>query len=771
MIKQLSTKHLEEAAAASSKPNSGAVGPNRSQSLRRGQPNTFTVKPSPMKSDNGRRIKMSFKDGQILQQPRIQITRPEQPAGLDSPAMNTRLGQHRNKSAMESLTNLRSDISSLIEQSFGTGGGTLPKSPSSPANLGLAAGVSNSPYLLPPPPVVAGQQPALETSFAENGVTATMPSKVLTGAAMRRQSSAFEFGTNSAASAARRAKQQRDLGVLPSAGTIGRQSSAFELAAVNRGRAHTTGHQHNRPDPEMVMHYMSSSVKDLVKELEGVDFNQHPQTSRGNHQSSAQQATTSVDMGERKDQDSKMQPPPPASRLEEEQPSLNADDEGGGGFKDAFDCFDDPAGANEWTDAKDFFSGATPTESGMFANVMQTESAGCKRSSIIKIREKGIVSRNVETFKPRTTAGAARFAASVGAAAAAGAASATASAGSSNGQTLMGPPAAAVPTPQRRRQTTHVRTGHHAGPHTAMPPTSSTSSSRTAPGTPGRRLSARMGVAGTRRTSTQMGGVAPPPSTSSGAGGAGAVRTGGVTGGGAGVQRRQTLTGIRTTATVPPASVVNETTRKRARAPSPLAVSKPPLPAANPPKTATVVSSMTPRRTPSVKIVEPAGTITPHQKATTTSVKRTPSQPGGKAALQPKTPLSSVRKARRIEERRHLTVAGFEGEMRSPLKEKQNLTASVQRSKSAQTPSRQKHMENRLNGGGRVGSPYGARGSPRINQENRRSKTPQSSSKKQRRQLIERVPTPKELPLVSLSLTSPAPTDIGRSPRVTKGGY
>ena len=107
--------------------------------------------------------------------------------------MNTRLGQHRNKSAMESLTNLRSDISSLIEQSFGTGGGTLPKSPSSPANLVLAAGVANSPYLLPPPPVVAGQQPALETSFAENGVTATMPSKVLTRAAMRRQVTRIAF--------------------------------------------------------------------------------------------------------------------------------------------------------------------------------------------------------------------------------------------------------------------------------------------------------------------------------------------------------------------------------------------------------------------------------------------------------------------------------------------------------------------------------------------------------------------------------------------------
>ena len=59
--------------------------------------------------------------------------------------------------------------------------------------------------------------------------------------------------------------------------------------------------------------------------------------------------------------------------MEEEQPSLNADDEDDDEFKDAFDCFDDPAGANEWTDAKDFFSGATPTKSRMFANVMQVK--------------------------------------------------------------------------------------------------------------------------------------------------------------------------------------------------------------------------------------------------------------------------------------------------------------------------------------------------------------------------------------------------------------
>ena len=61
-------------------------------------------------------------------------------------------------------------------------------------------------------------------------------------------------------------------------------------------------------------------------------------------------------------------------------------------FKDDFDCFN-----AEWTDAKDFFS--TPGKNRMFANVLADSSAaGCKRSSIIKIREKGIVSRNVETF-------------------------------------------------------------------------------------------------------------------------------------------------------------------------------------------------------------------------------------------------------------------------------------------------------------------------------------------------------------------------------------
>ena len=116
---------------------------------------------------------------------------------------------------------------------------------------------------------------------------------------------------------------------------------------------------------------------------------------------------------------------------------------------------------------------------------------------------------------------------------------------------------------------------------------------------------------------------------------------------------------------------------------------------------------------------------------------------------------------------------------RSPLREKQNLTASVQRSKSAQTPSRQKFAESRVL---KNGSPY-IRGSPRLTrtdqenypEEGARSRTPSSAAKKQRRHLSERMPTPKELPLVGLALSSPAPSSSGqhadhrRSPRLATG--
>ena len=58
-----------------------------------------------------------------------------------------------------------------------------------------------------------------------------------------------------------------------------------------------------------------------------------------------------------------------------------------------------------------------------------------------------------------------------------------------------------------------------------------------------------------------------------------------------------------------------------------------------------------------------------------------------------------TRKSKRIEERRYLTI-GYTGEkVRSPLKEKQNLIATVQRSKSAQTPTKPNKVQSRFDSG------------------------------------------------------------------------
>ena len=518
MIKQLSSKQIDVP---------------RTNSLRRGKPNTFAVKPSPMKVEktaNGERttrIKISFKEGQIQTPKRV-----AKPPPKESPAaMNMR----RKISVNESLTNLRSDISSIIEQSFGN---TVP-----------SINVEHS------SPVLPKSEPVL------NPVLST----IVTRSQMRRQSSAFEL------------PKHRNLGI--SAGTIRRQSSAFELAAARRN-------QTAQRDP-VLLQYKASSVKDLVKKLEGVEFAITP-----------------------KEDLTDVMPPPAAPMVVE--PA--EEDEFGDHFED------------EWTDAKDFFN--KPNK--IFANVEPT--SGCKRSSIIRIREKGLVSKNVETFtKPKTP----------------------------SRQTIMGPPKSTPHKPATRRQTTH-HSGKVETPNQ-------------------RRLSARMGVAGRNAPSS-----------------------------GTTVTRRQTLTGIRTTTSTTPIDK-----RKKPRI-----------------STTTRTPLKTKPSTPTVRITTP----------------------------QPSPKQSATKKAKRIEGRRHLTIAGFEGEMRSPLKEKQNLIASVQRSKSAQTPSRQKHVENRLKG-----SPY-YRTPLKNNDEN--MLTPQSSAKKysSKKHLSERVPTPKELP-IALSLTSPASSNLRKSPR------
>ena len=83
--------------------------------LRRGRPNTFRAKPSPMKVENatpdGRkttRIKISFREGQ-LQSPKVEIKNHENSKHEDSKEFRVN----------ESLSNLRQDISSMIEKSFG----------------------------------------------------------------------------------------------------------------------------------------------------------------------------------------------------------------------------------------------------------------------------------------------------------------------------------------------------------------------------------------------------------------------------------------------------------------------------------------------------------------------------------------------------------------------------------------------------------------------------------------------------------------------------
>lgn len=187
--------------------------------LRRGKPNTFRVKPSPMKIENatpdGRkttRIKISFREGQ-LQEPKVHI----------KPSQDHETSKNSSLKVNESLSNLRQDISSMIEKSFG-------------------------PFQDPEDHEVTFGQPDndLDKFTLEE---LTLPRTLMTTRSMRRQSSAYEV----------LAGPRKDIPMT----FVRRQSSAFELAALkndnnlNRGAA-TRASLKNR----------NSSVKDLVKKLE-----------------------------------------------------------------------------------------------------------------------------------------------------------------------------------------------------------------------------------------------------------------------------------------------------------------------------------------------------------------------------------------------------------------------------------------------------------------------------------------------------------------------
>lgn len=313
----------------------------RSQ-LRRGKPNTFRIKPSPMKveqSEGKTRIKISFREGQI-----------EEPKVLKKAS-----GEHNSSSrgVNESLTNLRQDISSIIEQSFGPTSSADEIFGSSLHQLSLKDKSSVNDIT---DGLEAFNMPDLPTSLTTPAVT--------TRGMLRRQSSAFEFSRPPPTNA------KLEIPVVTKH-MVRRQSSAFELAAkakpsdFNRGAATRAS-----------LRQRNSSVKDLVKKLEG-GTSDLPKATSAAASSSFVFATPQA-----KSPVKAKKAPSPFSKAE---------------LAEGDDAFP----ADEWMDASEFFNDKRPMKaSSHHAAFVMDETSGCKRSSIIRIRteRKGLVSKSVETF-------------------------------------------------------------------------------------------------------------------------------------------------------------------------------------------------------------------------------------------------------------------------------------------------------------------------------------------------------------------------------------
>ncbi|XP_059091466.1 uncharacterized protein LOC131887003 [Tigriopus californicus] len=335
---------------------------------------------------------------------------------------------------------------------------------------------------------------------------------------LRRQSSAFEFSR--ALSIPKMEPHE-----------MRRQSSAFEIARRFEGRVEEPLYENfeRKVPTRSSLRRKNSSVKDLVKQIE-------------------------------------------TSRVEKKPSQCGNVSSGNEGDNMGFD---EPL--DEWVDAKEFFMNPASARS----DVLSSEN-GCKRSSIIKIRQenKGLVSKTKATFaKPQL------------------------------------PPKLKVPP-----------TLVHTTPNGA---------------TTSRRLSARMGVSTAMTTCTPKAGSGSTPFSSS--------------------KRRQTLTGIRTSVKfkpVPPFPYQDVGCGKVAPSPN----SHHALTNQRPPK------------------LPPRIRTTPAQSGTPVHYD---------APFISRKPKGSDRKTRRHEEKRHLTI-GYSGEVRSPLRERQNIVPTVQRSKSAQTPLQRK---------------------------------------------------------------------------------
>ena len=303
------------------------------------------------------------------------------------------MGKNDSKSfkVNESLSNLRQDISSMIEKSFG-------------------------PFQDPEDhEIIVNEGSTLEDpdKFTLEELTfPKLPTSILTRS-MRRQSSAFEIKTPQPWSTS----------------NVRRQSSAFELAGLKKDQSE----QFNRGVVTRAsLKNRNSSVKDLVKKLEVVKLpTEAPSTTIDATDSSKRMSlSTSVlpkPFGTRPEL---ILPSPPKEtprkpeievncifwtptinlfgskkyyvtifshfqrgRARRRTPIIVSPTE----IEEAKDEFP-TSNENEWMDASEFFNNKLPNTRA--AQLAFEDTPGCKRSSIIRIRteKRGLVSRNVETF-------------------------------------------------------------------------------------------------------------------------------------------------------------------------------------------------------------------------------------------------------------------------------------------------------------------------------------------------------------------------------------
>merc|ERR1719412_196963 len=108
-----------------------------------------------------------------------------------------------------------------------------------------------------------------------------------------------------------------------------------------------------------------------------------------------------------------------------------------------------------------------------------------------------------------------------------------------------------------------------------------------------------------------------------------------------------------------------------------------------------MTSKMTSEAEPSYGNIEPLQ-VRVRRPPTQATKENTVVKTGNKRANTPKG--SAQRKSKRIDGRRFKTI-GYDGEVRSPLRDKKNtpIIATVQRSKSAQTPSNKSKVAKKKN--------------------------------------------------------------------------